>query len=43
MLAAMLMPEDKLLRWPPLKVSSFRYLFRDTEELPTKPLLLLAN
>lgn len=43
MLAAMLMPEDKLLRWPPLKVSSFCYLFRDTEELPTKPLLLLAN
>lgn len=43
MLAAMLMPKDKLLRWPPLKVSSFCYLFRDTEELPTKPLLLLAN
>lgn len=39
----MLMPEDKLLRWPSLKVSSFCYLFRDTEELPTKPLLLLAN
>lgn len=43
LLSATVTRDDKLLCWLPLKVSTFCYLSRDTEELPTKPLLLLAN